>query len=381
MILSFLLCWSTLALPPVLPPLSALIQQNQIASTSGGVAALALQAAMSGQFYLTGMSGVGVKLCSSCNANDVVVSQCTMFSDTVCSSQATCTFTVDNKLLRVYYDGKDISSKVSGDPNDWTVAKSFSFAEIPNAALWVVAQDIQFRVVASNYLSYMWHMPTDVPSGTFIRRREDVPDQYDERTWWLLKPALTGTPNAVSFCAKSNPSLCLRHSSFVLYLNPSDGSDLYKNDASFIMIPGLNGDAATTTFKSVNYPDRFIRHKNYKLYIDPNDGSDLFKKDSSFLLKSDDSGTCGSGGFSIKCTSTAATSPYSGLTSDPSKWKTKGYAGEPDPNNLNNGYDVSSWTTSPCTSTSTFKLNGVDPQPPKIWAPTRDRFAVFRYKP
>jgi len=58
------------------------------------------------------------------------------------------------------------------------------------------------------------------------------------------------------------------------------------NDATFRKVPGLikPSDPTLVSFESINYPNHFIRHKNFILYIDPSDGSDLFKQDATFKI-------------------------------------------------------------------------------------------------
>ena len=77
------------------------------------------------------------------------------------------------------------------------------------------------------------------------------------------------------------PDRFIRHEDYQLWLDPNDGSDLFKNDATFQRRPGL-ADERLISFESVNYPGYFVRHKNYRLWIDPHDGSGLFMQDATF---------------------------------------------------------------------------------------------------
>jgi hypothetical protein len=296
---------------------------------------------------------------------------------------ATCKFTLDNEVTKVVYNGKDITSTVTGALNDWTVAKSVTFREQPRAALWITGQNIETRLQSSNYPLYFIAPGTDGNSA-WIRSTAELPDQFVEKTTWLIRPALNGASTAISICSKLNPSLCLRHQNYIIKPHPNDGTDLYRQDASFTQVAGLIGTTGTFTFRSVNYPSHYIRHKNYQLFIDPNDGSDLFKRDASFFMKKEAASSCASGGLSIVCSSVNPLSAYNGLNSDTNKWRGRGFSTDPVADSVvyTNNMDISSWGGSTnCASTGTYKLNGVDSQPPKLWTSTGDRYVTFRFRP
>ncbi|WP_235147930.1 AbfB domain-containing protein [Fischerella thermalis] len=48
-------------------------------------------------------------------------------------------------------------------------------------------------------------------------------------------------------------------------------------------MPGLFDNNASS-FESLNFPGHYIRHKNFELWIDASDGSDLFRKDATFSI-------------------------------------------------------------------------------------------------
>jgi hypothetical protein len=99
---------------------------------------------------------------------------------------------------------------------------------------------------------------------------------------FLLRPALSGPPGAVSFESVNYPGHFLRHQDFRIKLHKNDGSDLFNKDASFIPRAGLAGGIS---YESVNFPGRFLRHRDYHLWVEDNDGSDLFRKDASFYQR------------------------------------------------------------------------------------------------
>ena len=51
-----------------------------------------------------------------------------------------------------------------------------------------------------------------------------------------------------------------------LWVERTDNSTLFRNDASFSQRPGLAASSAVS-FESVNFPGRYIRHSNGLLYL------------------------------------------------------------------------------------------------------------------
>ena len=100
----------------------------------------------------------------------------------------------------------------------------------------------------------------------------------------MLRPALSGTPGAVSLESVNYPGQFLRHQNFRLKLNPNDGSPLFRQDASFLPRAALAGQGAVS-YESVNFPGFFIRHRDFHLWVEQNDGSPLFSLDASFWQK------------------------------------------------------------------------------------------------
>ena len=79
---------------------------------------------------------------------------------------------------------------------------------------------------------------------------------------FLVRPALSGPPGAVSFESVNYPNHFLRHQNFRVKLHQGDGSDLFNKDASFIPRAGVAGGIS---YESVNFPGRFLRHRDYHL--------------------------------------------------------------------------------------------------------------------
>jgi Alpha-L-arabinofuranosidase B (ABFB) domain len=88
--------------------------------------------------------------------------------------------------------------------------------------------------------------------------------------------------NAVSFQSRNFSNQYLRHQNSRLRISPSDGSDLFKQDATFFMIPGLAGTDAS--FRSFNFPDRFIRHRNFLIFVESNTTGGPFAQDATWKV-------------------------------------------------------------------------------------------------
>jgi non-reducing end alpha-L-arabinofuranosidase len=86
--------------------------------------------------------------------------------------------------------------------------------------------------------------------------------------------------SCVSFEARNFPGFFLRHQNFQLFLQPMDGSSLFRQDATFCPQAGRNGTG--TSFASFNFPTRFIRHFNNTLFIASNGGSNNFDSTTSW---------------------------------------------------------------------------------------------------
>jgi beta-glucanase (GH16 family) len=95
---------------------------------------------------------------------------------------------------------------------------------------------------------------------------------------WKMVPGLAG--GGVSFQSQNYPSRYLRHRHGEVWLDPDDGSALFRVDATFNARPGqANGNA--TSFESWNFPGRYLRHRNSLLYVE-NLFTDLDRRDATF---------------------------------------------------------------------------------------------------
>ncbi|KAH6604850.1 alpha-l-arabinofuranosidase b [Trichoderma cornu-damae] len=104
---------------------------------------------------------------------------------------------------------------------------------------------------------------------------------------WTVRTGL-GNSACFSFESRDLPGNFIRHSGYALFVNPSDGTKLFNEDATFCPQAGLNG--LGNSFRSWSYPTRYWRHYNALGYIASNGGEHdfdsptLFNDDVSFVV-------------------------------------------------------------------------------------------------
>jgi hypothetical protein len=97
-----------------------------------------------------------------------------------------------------------------------------------------------------------------------------------------IVPGLAGN-GTVSLESANFPGYYLRHRNHEVWVEPNDGSTLFRNDASFYQRAGLS-DSAGVSFESYNFPGRYIRHYEYLLYTQPVTTA-LDRADATFFLE------------------------------------------------------------------------------------------------
>lgn len=100
-------------------------------------------------------------------------------------------------------------------------------------------------------------------------------------------PGLAG--QGVSFLSSSAPNQYLRHQNFQIWQQTNDNGDLFKNGATFHQRNALSascgcGTATCASYESIDWPGYYLRHQGFDLYIDASDGSDLYRQDTSFCV-------------------------------------------------------------------------------------------------
>jgi non-reducing end alpha-L-arabinofuranosidase len=104
---------------------------------------------------------------------------------------------------------------------------------------------------------------------------------------WIVEPGLAES-SCVSFQSANESGEYLRHSDFELYLQASDNSWGFAEDATFCPVPGNSG--SNWSLQSDNYPTQYIRHYDYTAYIASDgganawDASRLWQQDTTFLV-------------------------------------------------------------------------------------------------
>jgi len=106
--------------------------------------------------------------------------------------------------------------------------------------------------------------------------------QYNTESQWKIVSGLANS-SAVSIESASKSGYYLRHRNGKLWLEASDNSVLFKNDATWHLRTGLASSWAAS-FESYNFTGIYIRHRNGELEIS-SVLTDLDKKDATFYLK------------------------------------------------------------------------------------------------
>ncbi|MGW3650472.1 AbfB domain-containing protein [Streptomyces sp. NPDC000878] len=92
---------------------------------------------------------------------------------------------------------------------------------------------------------------------------------------------VAGLADATGFSFRSADGRYLRHYSFRIRLDASDGSDTFRQDATFHAVTGSQDESVR--LMSHNFPTRCVRHRSHQLWVDEYSTSDTsIQDDSSF---------------------------------------------------------------------------------------------------
>ncbi|MDX6348090.1 MAG: hypothetical protein QOF84_2880 [Streptomyces sp.] len=92
---------------------------------------------------------------------------------------------------------------------------------------------------------------------------------------------VAGLADSKGYSFRASDGRYLRHFSFRVELDTSDGTDTFNADATFYAMPG--SASGSVRLVSHNYPGRCIRHRDYQLWVDTYDlVGGTFPADSSF---------------------------------------------------------------------------------------------------
>ncbi|WP_232293187.1 family 43 glycosylhydrolase [Stigmatella aurantiaca] len=164
--------------------------------------------------------------------------------------------------LLVYHarNYKAISGDPLYDPNRHTRVQKIYWNEdgTPNFGIPLADGATPFRFKSYNQPSHV------IRHWEFRGKLEtNVTNLADSQ--FRLVPGLAAS-GAVSFESANYPGYYLRHKNFEVWVEKSDGSTSFKNDASFYQRAGL-ADSGGLSFESYNYPGRYLRHSNFLLYV------------------------------------------------------------------------------------------------------------------
>ncbi|MEU3645763.1 family 43 glycosylhydrolase [Lentzea sp. NPDC034063] len=181
--------------------------------------------------------------------------------------------------VMVYHDRnyRDISGDPLNDPNRRTRVQKVYYKADGSPDLGIPVADGPTPVRLRSYAA----------SDRFVRHWEyrarleaNVSPLADSQ--FRLVTGLAGS-GAVSLESANFPGYYLRHRDNELWVERSDGSTLFRNDASFTQRAGLAATSAVS-FESVNFPGRHIRVSNGLLYLQTV-GDAQGRADATFVLE------------------------------------------------------------------------------------------------
>ncbi|MEQ8363456.1 MAG: AbfB domain-containing protein [Cyclobacteriaceae bacterium] len=149
---------------------------------------------------------------------------------------------------------------------------------------------------SSNFPGYYIH---HAPDGFYIGPITNDADKIFTEFAWNVSPFQKKEDQTQgNFLIFLNPlnaqQYYMRNLNGKITIALSDDSKEFFDQASFYSRKGLtqtephwNGvnDGALVSFESAKYPGHYIRHSNYRLYLQPYDGTELFRKDATFIFR------------------------------------------------------------------------------------------------
>jgi len=104
-----------------------------------------------------------------------------------------------------------------------------------------------------------------------------IQGQTDNRPDTSWRVARRTTAAYVAFSPEGEKGVRVGHTGAAVGLGAADG----QTSAQWIVVPGLS-DASLVSFQSRNDPGRYLRHASFRLWSDTSDGSATFKRDATF---------------------------------------------------------------------------------------------------
>ncbi|KAF5556551.1 alpha-n-arabinofuranosidase B [Fusarium mexicanum] len=187
-----------------------------------------------------------------------------------------------NGAQGTFYEGV----MTSGYPSDATensvqaniVAAKYATTSLTSGTALTVGSSVTLKVTTSGYTDrVLAHSSSNVNTQVISSSSSSA---LKKSASWTVRTGLANS-GCVSFESKDTPGSYIRHSGFQLYVNASDGSKIFKEDATFCPQKGISGSGSS--FRSWSYPTRYIRHYNNVGYAASNGGVHDFDAANSFV--------------------------------------------------------------------------------------------------
>lgn len=166
---------------------------------------------------------------------------------------------------------------------------------IRRAAAWIVCLALLMLpgvgfVQEPKYRSLQAYRPQDhyMRHAGFLGRIGRTKTELDVRDAnFRVVPGLADK-NCVSFEASNVRDHYLKHAFWRIVLAKRLDEQKFREDATFCIVWGLHktnrSGSDSMSFRSFNFPDRYIRHRNFELWLDPSENTTLFRDDATFFM-------------------------------------------------------------------------------------------------
>ncbi|KAK4637860.1 putative alpha-L-arabinofuranosidase B [Fulvia fulva] len=187
-----------------------------------------------------------------------------------------------NGAQGTFYEGV----MTTGYPSDATensvqaniVAAKYAVGALTSGKALTVGSTVTIRATTPGYdTRYLAHDGSTVNTQVVTSSSSAT---AQGKAQWTVRTGL-GNSGCISFESKDTPGSYIRHSAFVLYIQASDGSKQFDEDATFCPQTGLQG-SNTNSIRAWGYPTRFIRHYDNVGYIATNGGPEDFDNANSY---------------------------------------------------------------------------------------------------
>jgi Alpha-L-arabinofuranosidase B (ABFB) domain len=203
--------------------------------------------------------------------------------------QSTCNYGPAQLWMPSRYDSSlmQLKSKLSGFFMDVAGDEVSSDGQLIVQSEEDGSADTRWRAVKRTAAAYVSFSPL-AERTTRIQHTSSVAElgtESDTDTHWKVVPGLAD-PAMVSFQSRDEPGRYLRHASFRLWSDTSDGSTQFMRDATFRFANPFQGtDAHTKAFESTNYPGRFWAKDGSKVLLKVFEDRDAFKSAATWWLE------------------------------------------------------------------------------------------------